>query len=334
MHAWMKRNLFPTRLFPTLALAVALLAAGTIFVPAAFAAPSGSCPAPLGLKLDRPAEMPIVRSFDDDQAALDRLVFVALPPSGGADRTVSVRVESDGETLARESLQVPAGDGAVELFAYQPQVLDDLHRLAATGADLVATVDVDGFSQQFDWSELTAESRRVKLAADFEPLATEWVEPLGEESGELSRVTGASQAACYQQCAAAYDACDANCDPWGSGPGTCTWCYQQLQQCQDYCDDCPYVGQTTTTQPVQYTALGPNSCRYDDRAGGSHSLQRYDLYQIRVKQTVTRVTQNCDGSITHQVISVTYTNHNCWYDTNFSCLHWDGNASWLSCVFH
>lgn len=328
MHAWMKRNVFPTRLFPTLALAVALLAA----VPAAFAAAGGSCPAPLGLKLDRPAEMPIVRSFDDDQAALDRLVFVALPPSGGAERSVTVRVESDGETVARESLHVAAGDGAVELFAYQPQVLDDLHRFAAAGADLVATVEVDGLDQVFDWNELAAESRRVKLAADFAPLASEWVEPEATEDGGLSRLTGASQQACYQQCANQFDACDANCDPWGSGPGTCTWCYQQLQQCQEYCDECPIVGQTTTTQPVQYTPLGESSCRYDDR-GGSHRLQRFDLYRIRVKQTVTQTTQNCDGSVTQQVISVTYTNHYCWYDTNLSCFNWEGNASWLSCTF-
>lgn len=142
------------------------------------------------------------------------------------------------------------------------------------------------------------------------------------------------QSECYARCADEFDQCDLFCDPYG-GPNGCDACYDRLDECNDSCDQCPVISYRQDPPVlVSSTPLGQTLCLKDDVSSPvqwapNHLFAAFDN---RYRRTTTRVTQNCDGSVTYQVVQTAFENRTCFRDTEISCGFSSGNAS-SYCIF-
>ncbi|MEM9557141.1 MAG: hypothetical protein AAGC60_22980 [Acidobacteriota bacterium] len=158
--------------------------------------------------------------------------------------------------------------------------------------------------------------------------------PLAAFACLLFLVAPTAWADCYQNCEFEFDMCDLNCDPYG-GPNGCQACYDRYDECRDFCQECPIVG-TRVDDPVlvSSTPLSGSICLFDnvEHWQAPYPKNLFRPWDLRYKQTTTRVTQNCDGSITYQVINTQFYNQTCWQDTDIPCSTAFLNAS-TRCTF-
>lgn len=299
-----------------------------------------------------------VQIKDGPSAAPEELIFYRLPYVGVDELELSL-LAPDGTTLVRERLGLPLDStgNAVEFLAFRPDLLTALHRqLDKSDRGVVFVATADGTEvQRLTWRGLLAASAALRVGGHIDPAGgpTDPGEPdtAGRLAGGIEAVGAASElltvspapgslepepalalwtsSTCAAACAAELDNCDAYCDPYGSGPGTCQWCYDQFDECIEFCQACPILStRLDPAVPISFVPKPATLCLYDSFLDTS----LYQKYRIQYKQTTTQISLNCDGTTTYTIVATNYFYRTCWHFLDTFCGDPDGPTSAV-CTF-
>jgi hypothetical protein len=230
------------------------------------------------------------------------LVFYRYPanaPGQGGQR-LTVRVFVDGALLLTESVETAPDDRAepvVELLSRDPARLREIHGLAGTpGRVGLEFTFPDGSVRTADFEEIVAESRALVATGLLPQRVTASVAAASVESTGPMRATSSScQTECYQR----HDTCSGACE---GRPGCLARCDRQLQACLRGCG-CEPVSWFTTETEVLSRQYAFDACV---NWWGDSQGRRYQIFRVNYKQTTIKITQNCDGTQTREIVDVTY----------------------------
>ncbi|HEX2251924.1 MAG TPA: hypothetical protein VHQ65_01490 [Thermoanaerobaculia bacterium] len=128
-------------------------------------------------------------------------------------------------------------------------------------------------------------------------------------------------AACAQDCRAGYNACirSGTCFP----QITCALCDDAYEGCRNACPTCPCQPTSTTEEREDLYLQGWGSLQCLSGPFGTH-LYRQDFYS-HCTSTV-KVTENCDGTTTEEILWSSCEPVTCWSDTGTACSFSMGTA--------
>jgi hypothetical protein len=232
-----------------------------------------------------------------------------------ATQRLTLRVTIDGALWLTEELVLRpdrAAQPVVELLSRDPESLAHLRRLASGPTNDVRfeLLAPDGTARRATLEELDAESARLTSAV-LRPQRVTSVVRLA------AQVSGPTRIPC-DDCYVNYDNCIAGCDGLPSCEARCD---RILTRCLSTCSGggCTPTSQTVVEQQVTGTTYLGFDCftTYFDPAA-----KYRDVWQFNIKYTRKRITYNCDGTQTVEILEV-------WYATQI-CITASG---WGSCSF-
>jgi hypothetical protein len=104
-------------------------------------------------------------------------------------------------------------------------------------------------------------------------------------------------------------------------------CELDQHRCMSGCN-CPRSYETEDSQPDGSTYLG-DTCGYEF---SNPAPTWYGVYDITIKHQRKRVTRNCDGSTSEEVLEVWYTTSRCFQRGFSSCSPWDAQDLSAVCL--
>ncbi|HSK81028.1 MAG TPA: hypothetical protein VLQ45_31535 [Thermoanaerobaculia bacterium] len=285
----------------------------------AFSAPAAASPAPPE-KAATPRALPSAAP-----------IFYEIRALAGEKALVEVEVRVNGALHLRERLVVPrpaeGGAPVIELLAYNPAERARLAVLAKS-KDVRVIVSVDGARvNEASFEKLEAAStalreRELRLVATERPTVSgPGVLPVRRPAVPLFLK---SQEECMQSCSDAYDACMSDC-VWVKSDKyvSCDQCSSDYNNCvagcQPYVPNCPTSSEHVWSEVVSYYWTWLGRCMRDHERWWETQLTQYDEAEIWKKHTHYRVTHNCDGSNTTEILSVWYTVDRCYTRKGWDC---------------
>ena len=260
------------------------------------------------------------------------LFFAPLADQLADARKLEFRITLNRKPHLEETLRLqPGKEGAFELLATRPALLDRLYQLARERSNKL-TVQVlvdDRVIHEFSsFQELVRYNRELK-SKGFNPLpaasevrdhtgAAE--EPASSPARPMTAKGMQPDPYCADQCYADYDRCyDGG---WGCDYGDCSRCQASLDQCLSFCPivcvDPRSVSDSTNTAIVAYTP-GVQECREHWWENDFQFGEWYTDTRITYKHTKVRRTEYCDGRVEQTVISVWYSYGYCWNRSYIGC---------------
>lgn len=300
---------------------ITLLAVPAFALLAAGMTPAAGLGAGLGVGLDQAAPACGARAGAPalPQADATALFYRYAAERAGGVQHLTVRVFLDERLwLTEEIAALPdeKADPIVELLSRDPRSLSELRRLDADKAHSVRfeLVHPDGTTRSLPFAELASRSRAL-TAAPFLPQRSAAV--LRFASGASP---GGTRIPC-DDCWTNYDNCISNCGT----PACESRCERILNRCLANCtENCPTSQEVTESQVVGSQYLGSDCLQVPFESGGSY----HDVWQLTIKYTRKRITYNCDGSQTVEILDVWYSTTICVsYTGYFSCpnpTYWPG----------
>jgi hypothetical protein len=253
-------------------------------------------------------------------------MFLYRLPRGIAtrpDRPLTIAVRVDHEPYLVETVRLLPGQEAsrtvVELFSSAPDRLEELRALAEDGRTVELEISVGGVSTEIASLEaLLARGDRLIQERPL-PLSVESTVISTAPREEIGNIVGASTT-CEDQCWDERDWCYENRCDFGGPPSCLDACDNQFEDCLESCEPPPPCEPTTeivyVTEPQYYSTLRID-CFYDVYYPWDGWEFEEQLWTF--KRTEKRITHNCDGSDTVEILSVTYFSDYCYYRLYWSC---------------
>lgn len=291
----------------------------------------------------------VIEAADDPrlkEALESRTLFFVLPAGQGSSegRSLEFRVQLNGQPYLVETLALgPLSDEspAFELLATKPILRDRLYQLGGKASNRITVqVVLDGqLLREFtSFAELLWYNREVKKGHLQPRFAASEVRDLTsqrgpERFGGLGRVSAKGMVTdpdCAQQCSDQYYQCrEYYCDYGNCSPHCDTDYNRCINSCPTTCEDPKSTSDSTSTQLVGYS-YGYQDCLEHWWEYDYHHGEWYQMVYLTYKHTTTRRTEYCDGSVTHEVVSVWYSNASCWNRTWSTCMYpW--SKAWNTC---
>jgi hypothetical protein len=254
-------------------------------------------------------------------------LFYEIRAVPGERVQLDFEVRVNGALHLRERLAVTQpeekGIAAVEILAYHPAERARLAKLAAEpGKKLRIRVSVDGVKkEELAFEHLVAANQTLRETG-FRPVATERPSVSGpgvlpSRQPDPAFLSKQTEQECREGCYQSHDQCTSNCVWIPSVNKTnkyvsCDACNSELNSCLAGCE--PYVCQPTSSEQVYSEYLydqftGWQDCLNDIYWYGEQIL--YDRYERWYRFTRYRVTRNCDGTTSTEVLAVWYSYENC-----------------------
>jgi len=244
---------------------------------------------------------------------------LVLPP----DQMITVDVRVDGAPYLVETVRVLPGQGAagsvVELLSGDPARVSTLRAMAERGAKVELEISVGGSSTGiFRFEKLAAQSARLM---DRLPLPRSVESKIRSNSARIlpkDLVTASST--CEDLCWDERDWCYENRCDFGGPPSCLDACDNQFEDCLESCQPPPPCEPTSEivyqSVPISYFSLGID-CFYDvyyPWDGWEFDEQLWTFKLIK-----KRITHNCDGTDTVEILSTSYYNDYCYQRWFWSC---------------
>lgn len=226
------------------------------------------------------------------------------PAAAGAQRLL-LRVTVDDELLLTEELAIlpdAAAQPIVELLSRDPENRARVRRLAADASKSVRVELTlpDGETRNESFADLSKASAALATGALRPQRTASVVKLTAQRQAPVSRIP-------CDDCYTNYDACIDGC---GGGYQCEARCERILNRCLSTCSGggCTPTSQTVVEQQV----VGQSYLGYDclqtpfEPSGSFH-----DAWQFSIKNTRKRITYNCDGTQTVEILEVWYTTQLC-----------------------
>jgi hypothetical protein len=282
-----------------------------------------------------PTQPPGQRQFERELLLWQAPLAAATSP---ADTWVDVDVEifGDGALLHREALRVERPEqgkvGVVEVLARDPDERRVLRGMAERGrVQVEARFVVDGVEAERLPLAHLLEAPQVAEGSQLDYLAVRFRDPGILTVDDIRRMTAAGEEcdcsardACLTQCQQDYHDC---LDSGVCAPQIrCAECDEQRFFCQESCPPC----ECTCTEPKSVTTryetylvdgfyTGYWQCYEDPWENDFIDGWWYREWVWVYRQDEIRVTENCDGTKTEQVVGSTYFYFYCYQNTWLSC---------------
>jgi len=241
-------------------------------------------------------------------------------------RTLTFNITADGAPLFQETIQLQPlafERVAVEALARNPramEVLFDLHQSGGVAIEFEVAIDGKPL-ETVSFAELRERNGLLIQSESFSPWSGESKLDLlrAKKNAEEPNHNPATEATCEQQCNAEYEDCALYyC---GSGTVFCDPCLTILAECLDdcpppQCQDPKSVSTSTSTQFLGSTYQGLQCM---DSIFYGQPSEYYEVLLNNYKETTTRRTEYCDGSVTTEVIGVNYFSVVCYRPTYWQC---------------
>lgn|GEM_PF-3311129 len=235
-------------------------------------------------------------------------------PSGGHELKASFALR--GKLLVTETLSfktVHKGARIVELLAWHPQQRRKVLSLAQDPRnDVQVTVSLDAATDVLPVEPLIARTRALQKSG-FVPLETRLENRLGENVGRLFLK---DRQECLDYCASIKHDCDVDCRDQAC-PDECEYNYESCAAtCPADCTGPSTQDHTTTVHESIYQVAW--SC-YDTSFFAPYNPKEFYEFHVTDRTDTHRVTTQCDGSQTDQVISTSHSTYYCWAQQFWSC---------------
>lgn len=237
-------------------------------------------------------------------------------PAGRHELKASFTLRS--KTLAVETLSfetVRKGACVVELLAWHPQQRAAVLRLAQDPRnDVRVRITLDGGIEILSADRLVVRTRALQKSG-FVPLEARLVnDPATGGPAGLFRKDDRQD--CLDYCQAIKDQCDIDCRDQAC-PGECEYNYENCAAaCPQECTGPSSYDYDTTVRESFYQVA--RSC-FDTSIFPPYDPYEFDEFYVTYRTDTHRVTTQCDGSQTDQVISSSHHSGYCWAQQPWTC---------------